>query len=318
MFQHILVPLDGSPLAECVLPHAVAIAKAFNSKITLLQVMERDQFAGQTQSVDPLGWHIRKAEASVYLDELAGRFQKLGIETTSTLLEGKPVEQISDFFPHQDIDLIILSSHGRSGLSGWNISSMVQKILLYAYIPALIVRAYHPIVADVDNLHYDRVLVPLDGSQRAECVLPMVARLTRDQQSQLILSHLVTRPEMPRRTPLTDRETDLVNQIVSCNQEDADLYLNQLQSRLPEGAETRLLIADDVTAALHDLVEQEKISLVVLSAHGYSGRTRWPYGSVTLSFIAYGTTPLLIFQDLSRENAEKSKAELAATEYKGH
>lgn len=318
MFKHILVPLDGSPLAECVLPHAVAIAKAFNSKITLLQVMERAEFANPTQSVDPLGWHIRKAEAGVYLDDLAGRFQKLGLQTTSALLEGKPVEQISDFLHYQDIDLLILSSHGRSGLSGWNISSMVQKILLYAYIPALIVRAYHPTAGAIDTLRYERILAPLDGSQRAECVLPMVVSLTRDQESQLILSHLVTRPEMPRHTPLTDRETDLVNQIVACNQKEADRYLSQLQSRLPEGVETRLLIADDATAALHDLVEQDGISLVVLSAHGYSGRTRWPYGSITLNFIAYGTTPLLIFQDLSPENAEKSKAEKAATEYKGH
>ncbi len=92
MFKHILVPLDGSSLAECVLPHVVAIAKAFNSQITLLQVMERAPTANQTQSVDPLGWHIRKAEASVYLENIVAQLQKLGLQATIKLLEGKPVE----------------------------------------------------------------------------------------------------------------------------------------------------------------------------------------------------------------------------------
>ncbi len=194
----------------------------------------------------------------------------------------------------------------------------MQKILLYAFIPALIVRAYQPAAGQMGDLCYERILVPLDGSQRAECVLPMVIALTHAQKSQLLLAHLLARPEMPRRTPLTARETKLAEQLIACNREEAHRYLEQLQSRLSGEVKTRLTVTDDVTAALHDIVEQDKISLVVLSAHGYSGRTRWPYGSVALSFIAYGNTPLLIFQDLPREHSERSKAELAAAEYKGH
>jgi nucleotide-binding universal stress UspA family protein len=82
--------------------------------------------------------------------------------------------------------------------------------------------------------------------------------------------------------------------------------------------ETLLLVSDDVTLTLHELVEQENVDLVVLSAHGYSAATRWPYGTVATSFISHGTTPLLIVQDLSPDEIELSRAELAAREHRGH
>jgi nucleotide-binding universal stress UspA family protein len=82
--------------------------------------------------------------------------------------------------------------------------------------------------------------------------------------------------------------------------------------------EIRLLVTDNIAASLHGVVEDEEVDLVALSAHGYSGRAKWPYGSVALNFIAYGTTPLLIVQDLSRDELEDTEAELAARERKGH
>ena len=96
------------------------------------------------------------------------------------------------------------------------------------------------------------------------------------------------------------------------------MYFEQIQSRLPLDAQTRLLVSDNVAVTLHELVEQENVDLVVLSAHGYSGGTQWPYGSVVVNFIVYGLTPLLIMQDLSPDEVERTRAEMAAREYKGH
>lgn len=75
MFDHVLVPLDGSPLAECVLPHTVAVAQAFGSQVTLLQVLERTHAASQTRPVDPLDWYISKAEAGACLDGVTARLR---------------------------------------------------------------------------------------------------------------------------------------------------------------------------------------------------------------------------------------------------
>jgi len=318
MFEDLLVPLDGSSLAECVLPHAVALTRMFGGRVTLLRVLETLRPAERGRYVDPLDWHIRKAEATAYLDGVLSRLRALEIEARTALVEGQPAEQIIDYARSEKVSLILLASHGRSGLSGWNISSVVQKTILRAYVPTMIVRAYHTTPPDLDGLRYGNVLVPLDGSQRAECVLPLASVLTRSHASQLILAHVVCKPEVPRRSPLAKEEATLVDQITECNRREAARYFDQLRSRLSGSIETRLIVDRDVTAALHEVIEREHVDLVVLSAHGYSGGSRWPYGSVALNLIAYGVTPLLIVQDLRPNQVQKTEAEIALTESKGH
>ncbi|TEU15605.1 MAG: universal stress protein [Anaerolineales bacterium] len=318
MFDHILVPLDGSSLAECVLPHVVAVAHAFGSRVTLLQVLEQTRTPGATRSVDPLGWHIRKAEAEAYLEEVVGRLQEVDLRTENTLLEGQAVERIIEFAHDQNVGLILLSSHGRSGLSGWNVSSVVQKIILRAYVPVMIVRAYQPVTSDLTGLRYRRLLVPLDCSRRAECILPLATTLAGFHKSEVLLVHVVSRPQMPCRVPLTREDSELANRITERNRLEATTYLEQLQSWLDVDVQTRLLLSNNAIETLHDLVEQEEIDLAILSAHGYSGGTKWPYGSVAISFIAYGTTPLFIMQDLAPDEVKPTQAEVAAKEYKGH
>ena len=98
------------------------------------------------------------------------------------------------------------------------------------------------------------------------------------------------------------------------NRTEAVQYLDDLRSQLSGKVQARVLVSDHIAATLHELVEQEKIDLVVLSAHGHSGLTRWPYGSVVMSFITFGTTPLLIVQDLPQGEIKPSPAEIAARE----
>lgn len=311
MLDHILVPLDGSSLAECVLPHVVALAQVFNSQVTLLNVLEQVQQPGRPRSTDPVGWHIIKAEAQAYLDDVAGRLQAAGVFAQTMLMEGHPAECIIEYAHDNAVSLVVLSSHGRSGLSGWNVSGVVQKVVLRVYRPTLLVRAYQPALLGPTGLRYRRLLVPLDGSQRAEYILPLACNLALAHEAQMILAHVVHRPEMPRHAPLTQEETDLIEEIVERNRAEAVRYLDQLRSWLPCDVQTRLLISGSVTMTLHDLVEQEQVDLVLMSAHGYSAETRWPYGSKAGSFIAFGTTPLLIVQDVPLEDVEPSKAEMA-------
>ena len=318
MFSHILVPLDGSPLAECVLPHTVAIAQAFGARSTLVRVLERSTTTGRLKSVDPLEWQFYKAEVKAYLDGVTVRLHEAGLQAERALLEGQAAERVVQFARSHDVKLIVLSSHGRSGLSGWNVSGVVQKIILRAYIPTMIVRAYRPVTSELTGFRYHRLLVPLDCSQRAECVLPLAASLARFHGSQLILAHVVRKPEMPRRAPPTQEDIELVNKITERNRLEAASYLEQLQSRLSLDVQTRLLVSNNPAATLHELVDTEDVDLVLLNAHGYSGGTQWPYGSLTVSFIAYGTTPLLIMQDIPPDEAEPTRAEVAAREHKGH
>jgi len=318
MLNHILIPLDGSSLAECVLPHAVALAQPFDATLTLLQVLDRPPTISRSQSIPLLDWHIRKAEATSYLDGVSGRLKEMHLDVQTVVTEGRIAEQVVEFAHGNDIDMILLSSHGRSGLSGWNISSVVQKVALMACLPTMIVRAYRMTSTDLAHLRYRRLLVPLDCSQRAESVLPLVTTLARHHQSDILLAHVVCTPEMPHRAPPTPAEHALVVQIVEQSRRKAQKYLEQVQGPIRSTSQILLLSSHSVAAALHNLVQQEKVDLVILSAHGYSGENRWPYGSVALNFIAYGTTPLLIVQDLSRDELGGTQAQLAARERTGH
>ncbi len=306
MFNHILAPLDGSRLAECVLPHLEAVARACGSRITLLRVLER---AEASRGIDLVDWHIRKVETEAYLDSVAAHWQDTGLSVEKAVLEGDAEVRILEFAQNNGGDLIVLSSHGRGGLTGWNVSGVVQKIILHTPTSTMIVRAYQPVSEGMGPLRYRRIMVPLDGSQRAECVLPLVANLSRLHESVLILPHIVRRPEMPRRAPLSQTDLKLAERITERNCEEGSKYLEQIKGRLSVNLETRLLVSDTVTISLHELASEEQVDLVVMCAHGYSGETRWPYGSTVISFIAYGTSPLLIVQDVPQGTTEQTGRE---------
>jgi nucleotide-binding universal stress UspA family protein len=267
-------------------------------------------------SVDPLEWVIRRAEAQTYLQGVADQLQSHGVTVDTLIEEGDAAEQIIKFAHERSAGLIIMSSHGQSGLTGWNVSSVVQKVILRAYTSVMIVRAYQPPTAELDNLRYRRLLVALDGSPRAEAVLPVAANLARAHEAQVLLVHVVRRPEMPRRTPASQEDVQLAEQLVERNRIEAVQYLDEVRARLQvPDVETRLLVSERVTGTLHELAAQEEIDLVLLSAHGYAGETRWPYGTVVTSFVAYGEAPLLILQDVGRDQVVPTRAELAALDY---
>lgn len=314
MFRHILVPLDGSALAETVLPHLSALSRINHPKVSLLRVLDPSNSAACTGPVDPFDWQLQKAEAESYLKEVSRRLAADGIRSEVFLLEGRAAEMIIDFAYENQADLILVSSHGASGISGWSVSGVVQKVILRARTSVMIVRAYHPTQEMQGELVYEKVLLPLDGSQRAEVVLPVAAAIARAYDCELVAAHIVVKPVMPRRTPPSEDDQKLAATMIERNRLEATNYLSDLQARLGTKVTTRLYVESSLISALHHIVEQEIVDLVILSAHGYSGETKWPYGSVVISFISYGTTPLLIIQDLPHDRMELSDAEVAALE----
>jgi nucleotide-binding universal stress UspA family protein len=303
MFDTILVPLDGSQLADCVLPHVVAITRSFDAEITLLRMLEKNQAGVSAQMFDLLNWQINKTKSALYLEKTKARLQELGLRARTAVIEGLVAEGIIEYAQSQGMKLIVLSSHGRNGLTQWGISSITQKIILSAQTSLLIVRA-HQYGVYADELSaaplYQRILVPLDGSQRAENVLPIITQLAHYHNSQVHLAHVVKTPEMARQMPPAPEDVDLTTRVVERNREEAANYLEQLRSRsYLEGIDVHahLITSDHAAVALHQLEEQEQIDIVVLNAHGYSGIHQWPYGSMVNNFILYGKVPLLIVQD---------------------
>jgi len=304
MFDPILVPLDGSQLAECVLPHTVAIAQSFNTEIILLRMLEKNQPGASAQLFDLLNWQIKKTQAALYLEKMKGRLHVSGLRVRTSVLEGLVAEGITEYTQNQGMKLIIMSSHGHSGLTRWGISSITQKVIQSARTSLLIIRAHqypHQSREFTEPPIYKRILVPLDGSQRAENVFPIITQLAHFHKSQIHLVQVIQTPEMARQMPPVSEDIDLSNRVVERNREEARYYLEKVKSRsYLEGiaVETHLITSDNAAVALHQFGEQEHFDMVTLSAHGYSGNHQWPYGSMVNNFIMYGKVPLLIVQDL--------------------
>jgi nucleotide-binding universal stress UspA family protein len=311
MFEKILVPLDGSLIATCVLPHVAAMARLTNQTVTLLRIMDsRD--SGMT--VNPVDWQLQKSEAQHYLQETGKKIQESITGTPeSVLLEGRPADRIIEYANQNEVDLVVLSSHGQGGLHSWNVSSNTQKVLYRVGTSVLLVRAYQanaPLPQEaIKPIRYRRILVPLDGSQRAEHVLASATALAEGHDAELILVHVVTQPTMMQRMPLTAEDATLAEQIFERNQIHANKYFEQLRGRLQPKPQTHVLTNHNVPAVLHNFVNQNEIDLVLLSAHGHSGEGRWPFGSIVSSFVNFGMTPLLIMQDMPGQVIEPTYVE---------
>ena len=318
MFKRILLPLDSSKLAECVLPHLVAIARINEPEVQLLHISEPFGVTARLRMIDPVEWQIHKAESESYLSGIAARLQNAGLRVSTHLYDGRPAERIIEVAHSWNADLILMSSHGQSGLSPWNVSSVVQQVILRAHRSLMIIRAYQPVTTDLTGLRYRKIFLPLDGSQRAEMPLTLAESLARAHSSEILAAHVVRQPELPRRTSASEEDLLLVNQLTERNRAEAIKYLEDLKSRINMTIQTKLEVSPSISRSLHQIADENNVDLTIFSAHGYSGDTRWPYGSVGLGFIVYGNTPLLILQDLPINRIEPTRAEIAARETGGH
>lgn len=141
-----MVPLDGSELAECVLPHVEAFIKGFNiPNVVLVRVVEPERSYRQEDFTNP---HIlaereehRKAGAQDYLTQVANQLKQQGTIVNTEVLVGRVTENLADYADKNDVDLILIATHGRSGVTRWVRGSVADKILRSSIVPVLIVRA---------------------------------------------------------------------------------------------------------------------------------------------------------------------------------
>lgn len=297
MLRHILVPLDGSPAAEVIIPHVHALASAFNANVTLVHVMDPTPATDASARVAPMSWQIRKSEMRAYLDAMAEQLARHGLRANSMLLEGRVVESIADYVGANAVDLLALARHGHGDSSELPLGSTAQRLLLRCCAHKLIVRIGGAAPSLPAAQHYRRLLVPLDGSWRAECVLPLAHALAEHMHAGITYAHAVRGPEMARRVPLSDEEAQLKVLVAQRNRADAEAYFEQLRARVAVETDTAVVDGTNAGLALQELAERLHPDLIVLSAHGYSGVTQLPFGSVTSSFIAYSTAPVLIIRD---------------------
>jgi nucleotide-binding universal stress UspA family protein len=146
MYNKILVPLDGSQFAQCALDHVRTISKGCHvSEIILFRVVEpvaAKDLAPLAQARGNLYSQVEnaiKAEASDYIRDMTRRLKEEGLSVRGETAEGKADEEIIDYAKKNRIDLIIMSSHGKSGLSRWTLGSIADRVIHYSTVPVLLV-----------------------------------------------------------------------------------------------------------------------------------------------------------------------------------
>lgn len=308
MFQHILVPLDGSSRAEQALPIAARIARTSGGTVHLARVVPPliDYSAGLSP-VSPANGEVIEtmtATATAYLQAQAASPLLEGIHTSTEVLFGPAAPTLLEVSKAHGIDLLVICSHGRTGFTRWVLGSVARTLVHHALIPTLVLRQNEAATAllQSNSTHALRALVPLDGSSLAEAALDpsvaLISALAAPGQGALHLSLVV-------KAPPTSGAEGSSNEFDAEALQHARMYLGQIEERLH--SETRDLklthsveLDSDVASTLERLAEQGKdgeigaCHLIAISTHGRGGLERWIMGSVTERLLSATNLPLLI------------------------
>jgi nucleotide-binding universal stress UspA family protein len=141
MYKLILVPLDGSELAEQALPHAIAHAEQFGSEIVLIRVLEPLQDHTMLRTAGKRAERLTSDLAHEHLERLAASVDERGIPVQVAVIEGRPYVEIVKFAEANQADLIVMTTRGQSGISRWLLGSVTDRVARGATVPVLLVQA---------------------------------------------------------------------------------------------------------------------------------------------------------------------------------
>jgi nucleotide-binding universal stress UspA family protein len=294
----VLVPLDGSNLAMQAVPHAMLLARSFESEVHLLQVLEKKAY-DQNPSLDDLDWELRRTECQHFLDDLK---QTIDVDRMSVhvhVWEGDPATEIIEFCRQEDIDLLVVTAYGVGGITRFPHGGTVQKLVSRAEQSLLIVPPEPP-----ENepgrkpLSYNRILVALDGSKRADWALYLASAIAQVRHAEICLMHVVQEPRVTPGVLASVEGRELVDRLVELTRRDSLNHLREIASQLPSELKvtTRLLNAPEVSSAVVAAAREEAADLLVLSAHGIADGDR-AFTAVTERIIGEAPCPVLVFQD---------------------
>ena len=293
-FHHLLVPLDGSRLAEVVLPTALGFAKGIGAQVTLLHVLEHD--APQTVHGEP---HLTEAGAAEhYLRELASHFVVDGLALDFHVHANEEHDVAASIVDHAqelEADLTVLTPHGRGGLRRWLIGSIAQQVLQRGTTPVLLVPPCEPGTQPSFELH--SLLIPLDGKEAAEAVLPLAQEIARTWHAAIDLVQVVPtlstvggdRAASAMLTPIATASTLQIEAQV------AQDYLGNLAEAWPADVPLNIgVLRGDPAHEVVELVRRTRPDLIMLSTHGRTGLAGLWAASVATKIVTRAERPILM------------------------
>jgi len=287
MYKKILVPLDGSNLAEQVLPFVHCLAKADDIPIELLTAADPD--------ARPPFWPV-EADKS-YLKKVSQRYFPAARRIATAVEIGKPADVIVNRAKDDPGSLIAMSTHGMSGMRRWILGSVASKVVQTVTNPLLLVRSVEGVDASAP-VDLKTIFVPLDGSGLAEKVLPQVIELAGSMKLEVHLLRVYTLPV----NAFVATDGVIAQGPAPFRQElrnEAETYLGgkaaQLRAHGVEQIMTTALEGDPASEII-DIARNTANNLIAMSTHGRSGIGRWVLGSVAEKVVQHSRDPVLLIR----------------------
>lgn len=288
MLEKILVSLDGSKLGEQALIYAKELASGLNSEVHLVSVCEKQDF-DYRRMVQP---YLEKVAEQLRID-----FEKAGSMATikPVVLDGEPAAEIVRYARQKLVSLVIIASHGRSGIMTWVMGSTANKVIHLTHQPTLLVRASTFNSKRRPARVFHKILLPLDGSVVGESALPYVSEIAQKLKSEVILLAVVE----PGQRVHTIGGQDFIHfpeQQIESTRIETDKYLARIKKKLSDnGVNVRSVMREGNAAEeIVKFTKENNICLVAMSSHGRSGMRGWVFGSVSNKVLQVGKTPLLL------------------------
>lgn len=297
MFQRILVPLDGSPLAEAALAPATALAERFGAGLLLVRTILVHVFPGADPGPAQLA---ALREAQKYLDSIANRVRKTGIAVRTAIPYDAPAIGIADQAEFRHVDLIVMSTHGRKWPDTLLHPSVTMGVLEHTNAPILALKSREDNAGE-DQSHLPRfmtvpdapIVVPLDGSLLAESALPLAEGLAKTFGNRLLLVRAVERPHVASVS--LDNPAALAK-VEEWTVEETRSYLQRKQHEVAN-REVRVTTESSVGSPawfIEECIQAHNAGLVVMASHGRSGLGRFLLGSVAQAVLRESEAPVLL------------------------
>ena len=299
MYTKILIPLDGSKTAEKVLPHARYLAGKLKLPVELLAVIDMVEMAThipaeKARFFDSMIEEGVKKSAS-YLRGVAGTFG--GANVKCTVEKGQADAVIIEKGDTDTSMLICMATHGRSGLDRFLLGSVTEKVLRAAANPLLLVRATEEAKSEGAAL-LKSIVVPLDGSELAESIIPTVAEKAKELALEVVLFrayHLSTYAYAGDETYSGFDYDELIASV----RDDATQYLEKKAAEVKKlGVEKVSVVSKEGFAAdeIIAVARKNPDSLIAMCSHGRTGVKRWMLGSVTEAVVRHSGDPVLVLR----------------------
>ena len=297
--KRLLVPLDGSELAETVFSYVRELSARVGFEVVLLHVCDAAELGSESQYrayIERAAEKVRKES-----EELQKRTGTKGkqIVVKGDVVVDYPAEGILRYADEHDIGLILMATHGRSGVKRWGLGSVADKLVRASRIPVCLVRAGASEEIIHDKWPNRRILVTLDGSELAESVLPYVEALVRETgvESMQVLLITVCEPVLipayyPSGIPLNWE--DHMARIKRRDEE----YLSKVERKLKDAGlnvKSEVLVGKPAEEIIN-YVSKNPVDFIAMSTHGRSGVSRWVFGSTAEKVLLGVTSAILLIR----------------------